>query len=259
MTLLRRTHDADAFNALVNDATIYPWVRGPIVGVIDLAPLMGNPANVFLIGDHGGFAFLPIQTGIYDVHAQALASGRGAWALQAAHEAAWFAFTQTDAIEIVARVPRGNRRVKALAARMGMRRQFTIENGWVLDGRVVSADIYALTMQDWLAHDDFLGERAERLKAKIAHSPIAAGVDISDATARHIAAVLDMILANQWVKARVFHDRYAALALTPKLSILSQSPLAVEICGIVFILRGAGEYFVASVNSSYPHMKAAAE
>lgn len=254
--ILHRVFDASEFNALVNHPSIYPWVNGRIVGPLDLSDVASDPANVFLLGEHGGIEFISLQPAIYDVHAQCLTEGRGAWMADAANEAAWWMFTRTDALEIVARVSHGNRRVRALANVCGMRKQFTVENGWVLDHRIVPADIYSLTLQEWLANSVHVGKMADRLKERLTKSPVASTVNLSDGCARTIAVTLEMIRYQQVGKAVVFHDRFAAMARVPMLNIVSQSPIAVEIGGLVFVMR-KDDYFIASVGASHTEIRRA--
>jgi hypothetical protein len=42
--------------------------------------------NIFLRGDHGGFALAPVGDGVFEVHAYIQPEGRGKWAQEAARE-----------------------------------------------------------------------------------------------------------------------------------------------------------------------------
>lgn len=82
-----RTTDAERINFLVNHPAIRPFIGGDGSSEIDLSAAVADPANIFVDGKHGGFAFTWSAPGVYEVHTFVLPDGRGAWAASFAREA----------------------------------------------------------------------------------------------------------------------------------------------------------------------------
>lgn len=80
--MLERSFDGAAINRLVNDPTIRPFVGGDISQPLDLSSAIIE-RNVFLLGEHGGFALIWTSPATFEVHTFILPSGRGRWALRA--------------------------------------------------------------------------------------------------------------------------------------------------------------------------------
>jgi len=74
---IERITDAARLNAVVNDPSVYPWVRGTAEGPLDLGGIIADPRHVALMGAHGGCLFVHHQPGIFEAHTQVLESGRG--------------------------------------------------------------------------------------------------------------------------------------------------------------------------------------
>lgn len=77
-----RTFDAERVNFLVNHPAIRPFIGGDGESEMDLAAVVADEQNVFLGGEHGGFACCWSAPGIYEVHTFILPEGRGEWAYQ---------------------------------------------------------------------------------------------------------------------------------------------------------------------------------
>ncbi len=75
-----RTFDSRWVNAVVNHPDIRPWVGGDISQPLDLSAAVADRANIFLAGEHGGFACCWSAPQTYEVHTFILPEGRGAWA-----------------------------------------------------------------------------------------------------------------------------------------------------------------------------------
>lgn len=82
--MLRRCFDADTINALVNDPSIRPHIGGDGESPLDLSAAVADRQNVFLMGEHGGFAFTWSAPRTYEVHTFILPEGRGPAALELA-------------------------------------------------------------------------------------------------------------------------------------------------------------------------------
>lgn len=84
-SILSRSTDADAVNAVINAPEVRPFV-GPGDNDLDVTPVLLNLNNVALMGEHGGFTLSWSAPGIYEVHTFVLKSGRGEWARKARTE-----------------------------------------------------------------------------------------------------------------------------------------------------------------------------
>jgi hypothetical protein len=130
----------DRINALVNDPSIRPFV-GPGDDVLDLSEAVAHERNVFLVGEHGGFAFSWCAPQTYEVHTFVLPEGRGDWAASFAMSAR-NCMRDYGATHLWTRVPVGAENV----------RKFTLKAGFQPAGRdsvdygndVVEYDLY-----DW--------------------------------------------------------------------------------------------------------------
>lgn len=82
--------DVRTINALVNHDDIRPFVGGN-GDYLDMRAAVSNPANVFLLGEHGGFAFSESDRPGLEVHTMIKKTGRGEWARDAARAAIAYA------------------------------------------------------------------------------------------------------------------------------------------------------------------------
>jgi hypothetical protein len=116
--ILSRCDDSGAVNRVINAPEVRPFVGGE--GVLDVTPVLTNPLNVALMGEHGGFLFTWSSPRVFEVHTFILASGRGDWARSAARDA----IAQMKAIgatELWTRILPEQGNVIAFAEEMGMR------------------------------------------------------------------------------------------------------------------------------------------
>jgi len=79
---LKRSFDPERANYLVNHPSVRPHVGGDVSAAIDLAAFVAERQNVFLDGEHGGFAFTWSAPRTYEVHTFILPEGRGEWAAE---------------------------------------------------------------------------------------------------------------------------------------------------------------------------------
>lgn len=79
---MMRTFDADRMNYLINHPAIRPFIGGDPDVELDFTGPIANDENVFLDGEHGGFACIWTAPGTYEIHTFVLPEGRGEWALK---------------------------------------------------------------------------------------------------------------------------------------------------------------------------------
>jgi hypothetical protein len=84
--MLMRSFDVAAINVVVNAPEVRPFVGGG-TDALDLTDAVARPENMFLMGEHGGFAMTWSAPRVYEVHTFILLQGRGEWARQAAKDA----------------------------------------------------------------------------------------------------------------------------------------------------------------------------
>jgi hypothetical protein len=243
MRIVDRSFDAETINRVINHPAVKPWVAGDIEGDLDVSPVLRNPRNFALFGRHGGIIFTWVQPCVYEAHTQVLPEGRGAWALQMANAALLWLFAGTDALEVLTRVPHGNRGARALAQAVHGVFEFTNARGFMLDGETVPADIYSLTIQTWMRTAPNLIERGhwfhdavelefERLGRARSDHP-----DDDDVHQRYAGAAVEMALAGQIYKAVALYNRWAAFAGYPGANVVSLDPPTVDISDCVLTIE----------------------
>src|SRR5262245_19837679 len=128
---IERVLNATRLNEIVNDPSVYPWVKGWALGPLDISGPAANPNNVLLIGEGGAIIFTPLSRSFYEAHTQVLKSHRGKWAKEFCQECLLYLFTKTEAMEVLTRCP--TLPTKALARALGFSYLFTNQKGWVID------------------------------------------------------------------------------------------------------------------------------
>jgi hypothetical protein len=118
--ILHDCRDVSRLNAVVNDPSVRPFIGAPEAGVLDMAPLLDDPKNLFPFGEHGGFALVWTAPHAFEVHTFILPSGRGFWARLAAYAGIEMAKAKGARL-LWTQVPvSGFPHIKAYAHRMGM-------------------------------------------------------------------------------------------------------------------------------------------
>lgn len=239
---LERHFDAKQINEVINHPSVYPWVRGLIDGPLDLSPALADRGNVLLMGKHGGILFDRHQSGLYEAHTSVLPEGRGAWCLEMVHAALHWMFTRTDCVEVTTRVPKGNLAARALTRAAGLSFRFNHPQGWAFQGQIIPADVFSLTIHDWIGKApglDVAGARAHRI-TRIGYA--------DELNQRHLGSAFAMILGGQPKKGVVFFNRWAAMTDQPPLEMFTQKPLAFEYRDDLIVFRASGEYYVAGTD-----------
>ena len=251
--LIERQIDATRLNAIVNHPDIYPWVRGTIEGPLDLGPAIEEEAAIALLGEYGGVTFARLQPGLWEAHTSILPVGRGEWGLKCVQECLKWLFCRTDAMEVMTRCPHGNLPAKALARAIHGTFEFTNPHGWVMDGKAVPADIFALRVQDWIRVAPGLEERGAEFHAKLHAEFDRVGIvdnHPDDATHdRHVGAAYDMFLGGQPHKAAVLYNRFSAMSGYSPIRVVSTEPfLSVNIQSALLVLK-VDDFFVVSAGN----------
>jgi hypothetical protein len=243
--VIERVFDAMRLNEIINHPSVHPWVCGMTQGYLDMTPAVQDKRNVLLQGEYGAIIFDCRQPGLYEAHSQCLPEGRGAWMARFTLMALHWMFTKTDCMEVLTRVPKGNLAARALTKASGLSYRFTNPHGWAFNGKVVSADVFGLTVQDWITSAPNLVEKGRAARAILARElrPVATIGIPDDGNDRQLGAAVDMIFGGQPEKGVVFFNRWTAMTDQPHISMLSRRPLAFDLQGVLLVFRSSGEIF----------------
>lgn len=230
---VERHTDAKRINEILNDPIVRPWVADMGEGVLDISTLVSNPHNFCLMGEHGGFVFVKLMPGLYEVHTQILSSGRGRWARAAAAAASRWMFTRTDAYEVVTRVPAGHIGARAIAQNEQMRLEFTREKAVIFRGESVDVHLMGARIQDWMTAAPGLEERGrwfhDRLHAEAERLGVTDPSHGDDPNHnRYVGACFEMVLHGQARKAVYWYNRWALMARHPTVQLASEAPPVVK-------------------------------
>lgn len=241
--MVRRVTDAAMVNEVVNHPAVRPWIAGPIEDELDVTPVLADPRNIALWGQHGGVVFVYRQPTIYEAHTQVLPAGRGRWTLKMTQAALLWLFAGTDALEVLTRVPRGNVGALALAEAVHGEFEFTNKKGWIHKGEVIPADVYSLTIQRWMHTAPDLVERGRwfhdalnaeyRRLGKLDHIH-----DDDQVHDRYVGAAVEMMLAGEPLKGAALYNRWADLAGYASVQVINLVPLMVDIAEAVLHIKG---------------------
>lgn len=242
---IERQFDAEKLNAIVNDAAVYPAFAGYVDGPIDLTALAIDPANFLLVGEQAALFFVLLQPGLYEVHSQCLPEGRGSWMLEFTHGCLKRFFCETDAVELLTRCPKGNVAARALAKRVGMELDFTNPKGWVKDREPIPADIFSLTIQDWMRGAPDLVSRGTWFRKRLEHEARKKLDEPGESYDRFVGAALEMVFGGQPDKGVVFWNRWAFLSDHNPVSIVVREPLTIDIGDALLVIKDE-DFWIAS-------------
>jgi len=233
MSMVERHHDAEAINRILNDPAVRPDVADAAEGVLDISAAVANPANVLLMGDHGGMMFFKLMAGFYEVHTQFLPAGRGAWGSSFAVAAGEWLYCHTDAIEIMTRVPHGHPAAKALTLASGFRYRWTRPANTRFRGQVVDVDIYSHVIEDWALRTSGLAEAGaafhDRLHGFAAERHIDGPTHPDDPNHNaFVGACIALAEGGQLVKAVALYNKWALVSRHRPVEIVSLDPARVR-------------------------------
>lgn len=242
--LVRRTLDATFLNQVLNDPDVRPWVGGE--GVLDVTGTVANPENIALVTDYGGWVLGKHETGIYELHTAFLKEGRGRFYVAATHEALRYVFTNTDAVEIVTRVPEVNRAAAMAARCAGFKERFMRSDAWALpEGKVCDISFQALHLDAWTAKSPDVLAEGHWFHETLQDAHDRAGRPLpphpeDESHDRAVGAAVMMIKTGNVAKAIWSYNRWARLAGYPLIQLLSERPTIIDVGeGVVIEAMGA--------------------
>ena len=237
-------------NRIQNAPEVYPWLKGYAIGPLDASPLFADPDNVVVLAhdDLAAVIFQQMTPGVWEGHTQAKNIFRGEPMEMFCRSAVHWLFTHTTAVEILARVPKGNYRVAALTKMLGFTHHFTAAKGWVIDRDPVPARVFSLTIQDWMVRAPGLVERGHWFHVKLEAEFAKAGKTEpnhpdDEEHDRYVGLAYEMALGGQPDKAALFYLRWALIAGYVPFTIVSREPLVVDIETAQVLIRPDGDFW----------------
>lgn len=198
--MIRRTMDPERLNGLANHPEVRPWLLGP-EGALDLSSLVMNPAVVVLEAEHGAFLLVPIQADAYELHTMFMPQGRGVEFFGHAAEMFRYVFTRTPALEVVTKVPDGNRGAAVASTKACFRERF----------HRAGISFRGLTAEAWALDDEACLEEGERFHAVMEQSG-ALSHDEDPVHDHIVGGALLMAHAGNLEKGVAFYSRWASFA-----------------------------------------------
>lgn len=243
---LERLFDAQRLNVVINQPDVQRWVKGYMLPPLDFSAMAANPANVLLMGEHGGMFFTPVVPGIYECHTQVMKQGRGEWAHHMVRACLMLMFTRTDCMEIVTKVPQGNIGARVMTKLCGFKSEFVQQKGWVVDLDPVRAEWFSLSVQEWMRSAPGLAERGAWFHDRLAiemkkvgkteenhpHDPV---------HDQYVGGAVEFAIGGQHGKMELLYNRWAAMAGYLPIQVNNPHPLIVNIGSGV--IRFDGEDF----------------
>lgn len=143
---IERASYAERINEILNHPEVHPFVSDT-GAKIDVSSAIANSAHHFLLGEHGVIVCFAIAPELFEFHIGVLPEGRGQWTIDFAKLSEGYMFTRTAAVELLTRIPSGNRASVALARNMNYRRRWECDGKW--RGKEQPITVWSKTMQDW--------------------------------------------------------------------------------------------------------------
>lgn len=228
---MNRASDAQLLNAIANHPVIRPSLGGE--GVIDLGPTIADRRNHALTFNGGGFIYIALGNGSYEVHSLALPNPPEG-TIAAARESLDHMFTRTDCVEVWTKVPEPNRGALGLVRACGFDKLYTRAGAWI-DGSAIT--FWKLDLDRWA-----MRSRGAQIAGEAFH-------DLLEATQGHEnhpddeahdhaagAAVL-MFTQDQVAKAAHYYNKWCAVSGYHTINLLSSDPPVMDIGTHVLGLR----------------------
>ena len=243
---VERTFDSQYVNSIVNDASVLPLIAVPGIDYLDLTTMVANWRNVFLRAPGGVMAAVWQDPAVYEVHVNFLPEYRGLNAIKALHKACHYMFTQTDALELLTKVPANNPAALGACRACHWQRDFERPDGWTTrEEEKVVCEYWSLPYSRWWRTAPGLQERGkwfhERLFEELARLEIEHKEHPDLWHDKAVGATVDMVLAGQIDKGLILYARWAKFVGYPPMQLVSLVPLVLD-CGEAFLFVQAGDF-----------------
>lgn len=231
---LARTFDPIEVNPILNHPAILPLISVPGIETIDVAALITDPRNVFLMADGGCIAFCIQEPGLYEVHTNFLPEHRGRGAIHASFAAYRWMFTHTDCMALQTRVPAFNKAAAWFCAAVGATKEFERKAVWPTKDGPADMSFWALRYNDWVRKTPSLNASGRAFHQRLEAERIRHGVQEpqhadEDCHDRYVGVCVEMIYGGQPEKAVALYNRWAAFAGYGAIALIARSPLVIDI------------------------------
>jgi hypothetical protein len=235
--LIRRTFNGHRFTLIVNQPDVRPLMGGE--GELDLIPAALDPKNVFLEGERGGFAVMPLYEGVYECHTIFPSMVNAREVVREMREAMAYMFLETDCQEIKTKVPFVNEGAIHLAKLGGFVEEFHREGAWA-GGTGVSYQ--KLPLDAWARTCSTVAEQGRMFHGLLEARKRANGSELpthpeDSAHDIVVGTSVAMIKAGNLVKGVNHYNKWAIFAGYGQITIVSENPPIVDIGDAVMGLR----------------------
>lgn len=230
----QKLSSVEAISRVCNHPSVRPYLGGDTDIPLDLAHIFDDARNVTLTCDGFYAMYCLVIPGHYEIHTMVDPGNKPDNTVAAACATLEYMFTKTDCIEVITRVPDGNRSARRLAEAAGMKMETRVSRGWVVNGSVEECDILTLPLTSWMANADGLETYGEEFHRQIDEACTRAGA-VRDAHPedrnhdRYAGATFEMIRGGQMEKAVVAYNRWAGIAGYKPVVPLSKVPPIIHI------------------------------
>ncbi len=211
--MLKRSFNAKFINSVLNDPSVKQLAE--IKGVGDVTGLVNDANNVLLTNEYGGFLYIQVSPGTYEVHTQFVESGRGTKAYLAALESVRYMFIQTDCMRILSKARPENTGACRLAERVLRQKGF---NG--------TYNYYSLEYMEWVETDKLNKKKGVNFHELVKEDTNHDDDDIHD---YHVGGALLLCEANNALKAQQVYNYWAIASGYELVKIDSLNPLILSV------------------------------
>lgn len=226
--MIKRTFDGEFLTRVANIEAVRPLLGGE--GPIDLKPAVADPRNVVLQSGRGGFMFMPLYEGVYEVHSIFLPSMNGMRVAADMKQAREYMFVRTDCQELLTKVPETNKGAGWLADQAGFQEIDRRADAWP-GGAAVS--YRKLTLDTWVASCSTVAEQGRGFHGLLESAKKASGSELpthpdDEAHDRAVGATVLMIKAGNTIKGVNHFNKWAIFHGYRQIELLSEQPVIVD-------------------------------
>lgn len=233
--MIRRSFDPSEINPILNHPSVFEAIKLPgMKPDIDVSPIVLNTNNVLLMGEGGGILFSQQEPGIYDVHTSFLEKCRGRNAIRASLDAYRWMFTHTDCMILQTKVPAFNKAAAKFCKIVGATKEFERKATWLTESGAVDMSYWTLRYEGWLRQTPAVMESGKAFHARLDEERDRLGFPDDkhpdeDCHDLYVGACAEMVYAGQPEKGIVLYNRWAKFAGYGPISLVSKSPLLIDI------------------------------
>ena len=217
-----------ADDALLTSIVMHPDVhRSNGAGEFNPAEYTAHPTNFAVVVDGGCFMAQAIERASYCIHTNFLPGSRGAAAMEAAAQALWLTFTETNAEALYTVIDEDNRSALWFAHAMGFKNSHHSDGRWFL----------RMDIEDWIVASAGLASVGEEI-----HGAIEQAGHLTHATDpvhdAFVGAAYLMLTGIQYEKAERIYGRWARIAGYRPIEFISADPVRIDIGDCVIRING---------------------